>query len=293
MPYSIKRQVAILAIFLSSPILLFAQDKPEIGLFGGISAYNGDLESRRLPFNQMHLAGGLFIQKEIYKGLGVRLGVTFGKISGADSLSSKADLKARNLSFQSNITDFHLLIKYDFKQVAEATGGLLPYVFAGVTLFNFDPYARDSVGRKVYLAPLSTEGEGLSDYPKIQPYKLTQFAIPFGAGVRYPITEGIFLGVEFQINKTFTDYLDDVSRNYVDKNKLLQARGPSAVYFAYRGNELPGHTNDAYPVDGAMRGSPKANDWYYFAGLTLTIRLNANGGNNWLKQLRCPVQNKR
>src|SRR5690606_13437712 len=147
-------------------------------IFGGVSAYNGDLEARRLAFDQMHFAGGLFLQKEIYKGLGVRLGVTFGKLSGADSLSSKDDLKARNLSFQSGITDFHLLAKYDFKQVAEATGGLMPYVFAGVSVYHFDPYARDSAGRKVYLAPLSTEGQGLADYPDMKPYKLTQFAIP-------------------------------------------------------------------------------------------------------------------
>lgn len=293
MPYSIQKNIALIAILLSCSILSQAQDKPEIGVFGGISAYTGDLEARRVAFNEMHLAGGLFFQKEIYKGWGLRLGVTFGKLSGADSLSSDQWRKDRNLSFQSSVTDFHLLVKYDFKQVAEATGGLMPYLFAGASVFHFDPYSRDSAGRKVFLAPLSTEGEGLSQYPDVKPYNLTQFSIPFGVGVRYPVTDGIFLGIELQVNKTFTDYLDDVSQNYVDKNILLQERGPSAVYFAYRGNQVAGHATNPYPAAGSSRGSSKIKDWYYFAGLTLSIRLNANGGNNGLRQLRCPIQFRR
>lgn len=287
-----KTNVVLWAILLAVPTLMQAQDmQPEIGVFGGVSAYNGDLEARRLAFDQMHFSGGLFLQKEIYKGWGLRLGATFGKLSGADSISKKETMKARNLSFQSHISDFHLLVKYDFKQVAEATGGFMPYAFAGISVFHFDPYSRDSANRRVFLAPLSTEGEGLSAYPDMKPYKLTQLSIPFGLGIRYPVAEGIFLGVELQLNKTFTDYLDDVSKNYVDKAVLLQERGPTAVYFAYRGNELPGHSSETYPADGSMRGSPKANDWYYFAGLTLSIRLNGNaGGNAGLRQLRCPVQ---
>lgn len=289
-----KKPLAFLIILLCLPLLTLAQKKPEIGIFGGVSAYNGDLQSKRLAIDQMHPAFGIFIQKSVYKNFGLRLGATFGKVSGADSLSSNSSIKTRNLSFESKIADFHLLAKYDFTKIKEATG-ILPYVYAGISLFHFDPYARDSTNAKVYLAPLSTEGQGLSQYPDNKPYKLTQFAVPFGAGARYAITDGIYLGIEFQINMTFTDYLDDVSKDYVDQGTLLSERGPSAVYFAYRTNELPGHTIDTYPADGAMRGSPKAKDWYYFAGLTLTFRLNGgNGGlfGKGLRQLRCPPQGK-
>lgn len=294
MLYSFKKPLIFLAIVLSCPLIVFSQGKPEIGIFGGISAYNGDLEPRRFAFDQMHPAFGIFIQKSVYKDFGLRLGATFGKISGADSASSKASFRSRNLSFESKVADFHLLLKYDFSKIKEATG-ILPYVFAGVSLFHFDPYARDSSNTKIYLAPLSTEGEGLPEYPDRRPYKLTQFSIPFGAGARYALTDGIYLGLEFQLNMTFTDYLDDVSKNYVDQATLVSHRGPSAAYFAYRGNELPGHNADPYPAEGTMRGSPKANDWYYFAGLTLTFRLNGgNGGlfGNGLRHLRCPPQAK-
>ncbi len=56
------------------------------------------------------------------------------------------------------------------------------YVFGGVALFHFDPYVMDS-GEKVFLKPLSTEGQGLAEYPDRKAYSLTQFTLPFGAGV--------------------------------------------------------------------------------------------------------------
>jgi hypothetical protein len=288
MSYSYKKLLPFLAFLLCTPVLLYAQGAPEIGVFGGVSTYSGDLTPNSITFKQSHPAFGFLIRKSIYKGFGLRLGVSFGKISGADSLASDSSTRLRNLSFTSNVTDVHLLAEYNFFDYKVT--GFTPYVFVGISVFYFDPYARDTSGMKVYLPPLSTEGEGLTSYPDRKPYNLTQISIPFGVGLKYLISPGINLGVEFRINKTFTDYLDDISTSYVDKNKLLAERGPTAVDYAFRSDEVPGHKADLYPAEGAARGSAKYKDWYYFTGLTLTFDLNGGNGlfGKALKQLRCP-----
>lgn len=293
MPYFLKKPVLAFIFLICAPVILFAQSAPEVGFFGGISTYSGDLTEHSVTFRQSHPTIGFLIRKQVYKNFSLRVGVDFGKISGADSLNKDSSLRLRNLSFRSNLVDVHLLAEYNFLDYSKT--GFTPYVFLGISVYHFDPYTLDSNGLKVYLPPLSTEGEGLPQYPDRKPYALTQVSIPFGVGVKYALSPVVNLGFEFRINKTFTDYLDDVSTTYVDKNVLLAARGPSAVYYAYRTNELPGHQNDSYPPAGTPRGSPKYNDWYYFTGITLTF--NLNGGGNGLfgksiRQLRCPPMKK-
>lgn len=287
MTASCRKLTTVLAVVIFVPAFLFAQ-APEVGVFGGISTYSGDLTPHSITFRQSHPAFGIFIRKSVYKRFSLRLGATFGKISGADSLSADSSVAMRNLSFKSSITDVHLLAEYKFFDYK--TTGFTPYVFVGISVFHFDPYAIDTAGLKVYLPPLSTEGEGLPEYPDRKPYNLTQISIPFGFGIKYAIAPGINLGAEFRINKTFTDYLDDVSTTYVDKNTLMTERGPTAVEYAFRTDELSGHKDETYPPEGTMRGSPKYKDWYYFTGVTLSFDLNGGNGlfGNDLRQLRCP-----
>jgi hypothetical protein len=292
MPYSFKKLTVVIVLLICTPVILLAQGAPEVGIFAGMSTYNGDLQPRSITFRQSHPAFGILIRKSVYKGLGLRLGASFGKVSGADSLSSDSSVRSRNLSFQSNITDVHLLLEYNFFDYKET--GFTPYVFVGISVFHFDPYAQDTSGLRVYLPPLSTEGQGLSTYPDRKPYNLTQVSIPFGIGVKYALSPVVNLGFEFRMHATFTDYIDDVSTTYVDEKNLLAERGPTAVQYAFRTDELPGHKADLYPPDGTPRGSAAHNDWYYFTGFTLTFNLNGGNGlfGKSLRQLRCPPLRK-
>jgi len=40
--------------------------------------------------------------------------------------------------------------------------------------------------------------------------------IPMGGGFKYYIRENIYIGFEILRRKTFTDYIDDVSKKYID-----------------------------------------------------------------------------
>lgn len=246
-----------------------------LGLFGGVAAYNGDLTEKAFPRKTTNGAVGLTGNYALTGQLMLRAGFTYAVVGGADRFSSKPGLIARNLAFETSLAEFSLVGEYYLFNLDERR--FSPYVFAGLGVFHFNPYAYTTSGEKVYLKPLSTEGQGLEGYPDRKPYSLTQINIPFGGGVKYAITENLRLGLEFNMRKLFTDYLDDVSKNYVDPADLLAARGQLAVDMSYRGDELPGGDPD-YPAKDLQRGSPKNNDWYYTLGLHLTYRFgNGNG----------------
>jgi hypothetical protein len=152
-------------------------------------------------------------------------------IEAADG-KNMASLQPRNLSFKSRLYEASLVGEYtfldmDYKQFS-------PYVFAGFALFHFSPYAFDTLGHKVFLQPLSTEGQGLAQYPDRKVYQRTQISLPFGGGIKFRVQDNVMLGFEIGMRKLFTDYLDDVSTTYVDEATLLAAKGPKAVEMAYR-----------------------------------------------------------
>jgi opacity protein-like surface antigen len=253
----------ILLFFTAMVVFALQAQKIHITVFGGFSNY-------RFTLNQSHAAFGAGLQYEISEKFAARANITFGKISGDDKYNTKNAV--RNLSFSSPITDIHVGLEYYLLNPYQS--GLVPYIFAGISRFSFNPSAIDTNGRKAFLQPLSTEGQGF--YQGRKKYQLSQFSIPFGGGVKFSLSDNIRVGLEVGLRKTNTDYLDDVSTTYVDQAVLFANRGAQAVELAFRGDELK--TGLAYPADGAQRGSPKSKDWYYFSGLTLSFRLNGNGG---------------
>jgi hypothetical protein len=265
-----------LFILISISISSYSQNL-HLNLFAGVANYKGDLQynsssGKQFTLRQPRPAVGIGAEYEISDKLFLRGGFTLGKIN-ADDKKGYPDQVARNLNFTSPITDVMLGGGYYFFNLNEYL--LSPYVFAGIAFFQFNPYTYDTSNQKVYLQPLSTEGQGF--LAGRDPYKLSQFAIPFGGGVKLSLTDNIRIGIEVSMRKTFTDYLDDVSGTYVDENLLLTNRSQQAVDLAFRGDEVK--TGTPYPAEGTFRGSTDiGNDWYYFTGLTFSYRLGNGGG---------------
>jgi hypothetical protein len=255
------------------PLFVHAQ-KFHVDLFGGFSNYQGDLQEKQFTTQQANGAVGVGVRYDLSNHFALRTNFTYAGLAANDSYNTQADLKARNISFRTSITEGNLLLDYNILNLHYHR--LTPYVFAGVAVFHYNPYAYDSLGNKVYLRPLSTEGEGLAAYPDRKTYQLTQFAIPFGAGVRWRFTDNVTLSYEIGLRKTFTDYLDDISTKYVDPTILAAAKGAKAVEMAYRGDELK--TGLTYPAAGSIRGGPKYKDWYYFSGVTISIGIGKRHG---------------
>ena len=238
-------------------------------LFAGASNYSGDLQDKGFTFSQSHFAGGFGVSYDITDHFSAQSSLTFGTISANDMYGRN---KSRNLNFSSALSEFSVGGQYFITPISAHV--LTPYVFAGLAIYHFNPYTTDTSGAKTYLRPLSTEGEGFIAGKKN--YNLTQLAIPFGAGVKFALSDNVNVGLEVGYRKLFTDYLDDVSSTYVDQATLLANRGAEAVQLAYRGNELK--NGAPYPAGGTVRGGASHKDWYYFTGLTASFRLFSGNG---------------
>ena len=261
--------------FVLLSVVSFSQNI-HIGMFGGVSAYQGDLVDKVFPKKVTNGVIGVTVNYELMDQVMIRGGLNYSILGGADRYSRDTALVHRNLSFETSLVELNLLAElYLFNLYNQKYS---PYIFGGLAVYHFNPYTYDGVNR-VYLKPLSTEGQGLSQYPGRKPYALTQLALPFGGGFKYAISDNLRIGIEVGLRKLFTDYLDDVSTSYADEADLLAAKGQQAVDLAYRGDEVPGG-NPNYPLKNAQRGGAKNKDWYYFAGLHLTFRLGGNGGSS-------------
>lgn len=278
-----RKILLIVTLYLFSILFLNAQ-RLHVSLFGGFSNYQGDLQKAKFTFSQAKLAFGVGAAYEITEKLYVRLNVVAGKVSGSDK-TNKINA-SRNLSFSSPVTELHLGLEYDLMNVYENRYAL--YIFAGIGGFKFNPSAIDSLGQKVYLQPLGTEGQGF--YQGRKKYALNALVIPFGGGLKLAVNDDVFVRLEAGIRKTFTDYLDDVSTTYVDREALLANNGSKAAELAFRGDELKPGLN--YPDDGARRGSPKRTDYYYIIGASISFRLSTKSDKGYLgkNNLGCPVR---
>jgi len=270
-----------LAIFLIVAQVAIAQ-RGHIGIFGAAAAYSGDLSSQPFPRKLTNGALGITYNYELSDLLMLRTGFTYSIVGGADRYNEKPTLSLRNLSFETQIFELSMVGEYHLLNLNY--NRYSPYFFAGLAVYKFNPYAYAATGEKVYLQPLSTEGQGLAAYPDRKPYKLTQLAIPFGAGVKFKLTKKLRVGAELGLRKLFTDYFDDLSTKYIDPADLLAAKGQLAVDMSYRGDEVEGGSQ-LYPTKADKRGNPKSDDYYYFAGVHVTYLL-APGRKN---QTSCPV----
>lgn len=244
-----------------------------LNLYAGPSNYYGDLQTKKLTFSQANVVIGAGTTFNLTSKWLIRGDYFYTTLEADDK---KGAYPLRNLNFKTRIQELDLVAEYNLFDLEE--NKLTPYVFAGLGVFRFSPYTTDSAYGRVYLSGLSTEGQGLPQYPDRKPYKKVQLNIPVGGGLKWNVSSNMQFGLEYGLRALFTDYLDDVSTTYVDEDVLLNARGPVAVALSYRGDEL-GESARTYPADQTFRAGNKRNDFYYFGLARLVIRMD------WLNNL--------
>lgn len=287
------KSITIYLLFLCSAVNAQEFDKsPTLTLFTGMINYQGDLNPNSFTFRHSNFCPALVIRKPLNRWFTARAGIAIGRIEAADRYN-RDYLKPRNLSFYNTITELHMGLEINVLDIT--TKHFSPYMFGGGALFHSNPWTYDNAGKKTYLRPLSTEGEGLPEYPDQPVYGLYQLALAFGGGFRIRINDYINVGVEFSQRKSFTDHIDDVSTYFPDKDVLLRERGAKAVELSYRGDEVPGGSQ-VFPQHGEQRGTPSEMDWYYFLGATVEMKFSAlgtlfsrsNSGTHGSYYQRCP-----
>ena len=277
----------LLFVLLCLPMALSAQKHHEMGIFGGTSSYYGDLQERWFPKEGYRACGGLMYKYYVHPMVGFRFGANYASLYGADSLSESPSVKRRNLNFQTNLFEAHAALELNFIPVDFDEFKFSPFLFAGIAAFYYNPYTQGINDEKIYLRPLSTEGQGLRAYTDRKVYSLVNVGIPLGGGFKVFIGKTVMLSGEIGFRYTATDYLDDVSKTYVNLDTLQRYKGKQSVDLSFHSDELPTWDGN-YPNDKFVRGDNKKKDWYWFAGINVAIYFEAFG--NWMpyKKTRCP-----
>jgi hypothetical protein len=276
-----------LLFILLLPLSLTAQRHHEMGIFAGTSSYYGDLQERLFPADGYRASGGLLYKYFVHPAVGFRFGATYASLYGADSTSKSPSVKNRNLNFQTNLFEVSAGVEANLLPVDHDEKKFTPYVFAGVALFYYNPYTTGSDDSKIYLRPLSTEGQGMRQYPDRRVYSLVNVGAPLGAGMKVLIGKKVLLSTEIGFRYTATDYLDDVSQTYVNMDTLFKYKGKQSVDLSYRTDEL-GIWDKNYPNDQFVRGDKMKHDWYWFAGINVAIYFDAFGNKERSTKTRCP-----
>ena len=253
----------IILIVCCLPLTVAAQNF-HFAARAGVANYQGDLQAKKFTFKQSRFLASLGAQYDLTEHITARTYFTLTALR-ADDKKGTVGMQQRNLNFATKLFEWELGAQYNILNLND--NWCTPYVFAGIGLFHFKPYTHAEDGTKTYLQPLSTEGQGFT--AGVKDYKLTQFNIPLGIGALYVINEDIRVGLELGYRKTFTDYLDDVSHEYVDAAVLLTARNQTAVDLAYRGDEVGA---GPYPPAKTARGNSGDKDGYYYIAFTVTVR---------------------
>ncbi|MEO7306338.1 MAG: hypothetical protein ABIR78_01415 [Ferruginibacter sp.] len=307
----------ILSNSYSQGFLFGEKVKWEVGLNFGPSFFLGDLGGnsgkgtnnvKDINFEFTKLMKGVFVTMYPKNWVGVRLAANYTYLEGDDAIINTTGIdelwrKQRNLDFKTTVIEGYLALEVFptmlLKRQSEYEPKLRPYGFAGIGVFHFNPKGSltDAAGNKTWyeLQPLQIEGQGMPEYPYSKPYKLTQINIPFGAGLKYFASDRIILSAEVLYRKTFTDYIDDVSKKYIDPvnyNKYLSSQEASLAYRLSDksiGIIYPGMTR--YPA-GTQRGDSKDGDTYFSVVLKFGVRLGeiyeSAFARRAAKQTKCP-----
>jgi len=270
--------------YYNSPVLI------EVGLSAGGFNCLTDLGGSKglgqrfikdMNVQNAHIGGGVYAGVIFDQLFGLRTEVSIGKVSASDDVlkndhSAARNRYHRNLNFRSTIIELSIIAEFLPLSLLNKESYPLfsPYILAGVGLFKFSPQAYFK-GRWIDLHPLHTEGQGFKEYPSKQPYKLTQPNLPLGFGMRYEISAVLNTRLEVVYRLLRTDYLDDVSTQYIDpehfySNLNLRDAG-MAISLSDRSSEIqPAMAN----YKGQIRGNPANRDAYFSCNLKVGVVLN-------------------
>lgn len=260
------KNLLLIIIFAFFGTIAFPQTG-EVGLFGGLSYYLGDINPG-IHFLASKPAYGVVARVNLDSRWVIKANAYRGKIKGDDQLGRTNDV--RGLRFESKITD--ICVEAEFNFFDYITGSrkniISPYIFGGIGMVIFNPMADG-----IELRSIGTEGQNVG-FDGRKPYNLIAFSIPFGIGIKYSFSKHLCLAAEWGLRKSFTDYLDDVSQTYYLDGSQINPANPEEVL------------SDPTFQHTAMqeRGNPTTDDWYNFTGISLTYKFRLFNKN------KCPNQ---
>ncbi|HMS29822.1 MAG TPA: DUF6089 family protein [Saprospiraceae bacterium] len=252
-------------LFLQTLVFFAAAQSIDVGISLGGSNYSGDLTPNAIAaIKQTGLAGGIHLRYDFSNAVAFKLQYMRLSVKGDDSYGKQDWYRLRNASFYSAINEVSLLGQANIMGLFYEEPRVMNfYLTLGASYFNFNP-KRKYNGQVLELRELGTEGQGLPGYKDL--YDLSAFALTMGMGVRYFLNSNLALTVEYITRKTRTDFLDDVSGNYIGYDIIKNARGDIAAEIA----------NKYMIPNGSQRANEIDKDWFHSLMLTASWHFGAD-----------------
>lgn len=248
----------------------------EVGPWAGTALYLGDLNTNWRTDN-LNLAGGFAARYNFNPRIAARLSFNYGHLEAYDSDSQNPFERIRNLSFQTDIFEGSGQVEFNFLPYIHGSRDYFftPYVFAGISVFNYEPKTVADDGNLVSLRELGTEGQ-----LRGEEYLTLSSALAYGIGFKWDINYEWSMDFFISARNTSTDYLDDVSTVYPDRSDLARSRNGVEEYATqlYDRSLLEGSFENR-DREGEQRGDATNNDNFFFFGL---------GINYYFGDVRCP-----
>lgn len=221
-----------------------------------------------INWNATRFYGSLYAGVTYNCIIAARLEFSLGQITASDKFlkndgSASYGRLMRNLSFRSGIAEASLLLELHPLAIINLSPALSPYILSGIGYFRFSPQAFVN-NSWIMLSALHTEGQGFLEYKDRKPYKLTQLNMPAGCGLKYEVSATVTCRFEVVYRKLWTDYLDDVSKAYIDESLFDRyLSSPEAALARKLSDRRLPSGPDSMPKPGSKRGNDKDNDAYF------------------------------
>ena len=262
--------VSCLAVFSQAKAQFDDPQTLEVGPHVGVSYYMGDLNPK-LPFAQSQLQVGGVVRFNYNTRWTFRFDYSRATVKASDEKIGWRP--ERGLNFTTKINDFSLVAEFNFLEyyTGNPKRNVSPYIFGGISVFQYTPFAEYG-GSIVNLREYATEAT-----PADAKWYETMFgrttpvgvSIPFGLGVKFSLSKHIAATVEWRMQKTFTDYIDDVGTVYPEHHAQFTAED-GVTY------DLSDPTGNY--IAGQQRGNASFNDWFGMARVSLTWKFNLPDG---------------
>lgn len=234
---------------------LFGQTTWEIGAMGGFTAYAGDVnEHVYYDYKVREIGYGLLVRRHLSPSFALRLNYLGGKIAGDESHFPEPYWRSqRRFKFTSDFHEGSLLLEWDIFGYRRRNGWRFRKIFG--------PYVFAGAGYN-YFRTRTDYNDTYQPNPNVSAERILADkqappppptpVIHFGGGFKWDISRYWLLGFELGMRSVSSDYLDGVS----------------------------------------IAGISGNNDWFAFAGVTLSHRIRyVDSDRDWIPNRRdkCPL----
>ena len=228
------RRIILLTFGLLLAVTGYTQKTADIGIWGGGSNYQGDIEN--YPFTDLSFPSfGAYFRYNFHYRTSVRFMFLTGNVSGEGVIQNQP------FEFSKNVQDLTLQAEINFLRymLGNKKASFSSYVTAGFGVMYY-PYDYDP--EFLYLINTAhNKGDASTRKSVIAP------TLPFGIGFKFNIGSRMGIGMEYQMRKLFNDQLDNLD--------------DPLAHFNLEGNEV------------IYRDTFHNNDWVGFLGLHVTYKI--------------------